>query len=77
MWASIMCTINMDSSKIEGLEVTVCQNKQYKEPCFQPIYQPNIINPAIYSVQTEVKITINTTMKKVFVKISAFDMFDT
>lgn len=61
----------MDSSTIEGLEVTVCQNKQYTEPFIQPIYQPKIIDPAIYSVQIEVKITINTTMKKVFVKISA------
>lgn len=72
MQASIMCTINVDGSTIWGLKVTLHQNKQHKEPAVQPVFQPNIINPAIYSLQIKVEITTSTVMKG----ISADNRFD-
>lgn len=64
-----MCTINMDSSTIVSVKVTLRQSKLDKEPFIQT-NQPNVIGPSINSVVTEVEIAINTAPKKVSLKIT-------
>lgn len=59
-----MCAINMHSSTIGGLKVSLRYNAA--GPCGSPspaVSRPNIISPAIYSHQIKVEITTSAVME--------------